>query len=181
MGGDVDPDDLPDDEDDDDYDEDEWEDEECDEDDTRTYVATDCETTVVERRTREHETVKVPAFPTLPSLTQWRIQIAKNHVTASGRLDLREITWWGEIGLAENTFETLADSGGRRFLGLDLKLSTALGSMLKQANNPVTQEVNLRENLATQQGTMIKGRQIAWLVPKHFQNKSSIGSDVSNH
>ena len=47
------------------YDEDEWEDEECDEDDTRTYVATDCETTVVERRTREHETVKVPAPPYL--------------------------------------------------------------------------------------------------------------------
>ena len=87
--------------------------------------------------------MKVPAFPTLPSLTQWRIQIAKNLVTASGRLDLREITWWGEIGLAENTFETLADSGERRFLGLDLKLSTALGPMLKQANNPVTQDVNL--------------------------------------
>ena len=102
MGGDGDPDDLPDDEDDDDYDEDEWEDEEGDDDDNvRTYVATDCETTVVERRTRERETVKVPAFPTLPSLTRWRIQIAKNLVTASGRLDLREITCWGEIGLAE--------------------------------------------------------------------------------
>ena len=144
VGGDSDPDDLPDDEDDDGYDEDEWEDEEGDDDDNvRAYVATDYETTVVERRTREQDTVKVPAFPTLPSLTQWRIQIAKNLVTASGRLDLREITWWGEIGLAENTFETLADSGERRFLGLDLKLSTALGPMLKQANNPVTQDVNL--------------------------------------
>ena len=94
---------------------------------------------------------------------------------ASGRLDLKEITWWGEIGLAENTFETLADSGERRFLGLDLKLSTALGSMLKQASNPVTQDVNLRENLATQQGTMIKGRQIAWLVLKHFQTNPQLG------
>ena len=161
MGGDGDPGDFPDEEDDEEYDEDEWDDEEGDDDDNvRTYAASDCERTVVERRTREQDSVKVPAFPTLPSLTQWRVQIAKNLVTASGRgrLDLREITWWGEIGLAENNFETLADSGERRFLGLDLKLSTALGSMLKQANNPVIQDVNLRENLVTKPGTMLKGR-----------------------
>ena len=79
MGGDGDPDHLPDEEDDDDYDEGEWEDDEGDDgDNVRTYVATDCETTVVERRTREQDTVEVPAFPTLPCLTQWRISIAKN-------------------------------------------------------------------------------------------------------
>ena len=176
MGGDGDPDDFPDEEDDEEYDEDEWDDEEGDDgDNVRTYAASDCERAVVERHTREQDSVKVPAFPTLPSLTQWRTQIAKNLVTASGRLDLREITWWGEIGLAENSFETLADSGERRFLGLDLKLSTALGSMLKQANNPVTQGVNLRENLVTKQGAMLKGRQIAWLVLKHFQTNPHLG------
>ena len=176
MGGDGDPDDFPDEEEDDDYDEDEWDDEQGDDDDNvRTYAASDCERTVAERSTREQGSVKVPAFPTLPSLTQWRIQIAKNLVTASGYLDLRGILWRGEIGLAENNFETLADSGERRFLGLDLKLSSALGSMLKQANNPVTQDVNLRENLATKQGTMLKGRQIAWLVLKHFQTNPQVG------
>ena len=133
------------------------------------------EKTITERRTREQETVKVPNFPTLPSLTQWHIQIAKNLATASGNLDLREITWRGEIGLAENNIETLADSGERRFLGLDLKLSTALGSMLKTANNPVTQDANLRENIATNKGTMLKGRQIAWLVLKHFQTNPQLG------
>ena len=77
VGGDGDLDGLPDEEDDDDYDEDEWDDDEGgDDDNVRTYVATDCETTGVERRTHEQDTVKVPAFPTLPSLTQWRIQIA---------------------------------------------------------------------------------------------------------
>ena len=176
MGGDGDPGDFPEKEDDEEYDEDEWDDEEGDDDDNvRTYAASDCERTLVERRTREQDTVKVPAFPTLPSLTQWRIQIAKNLVTASGRLGLREITWRGEVGLAENNFETLAASGERRFLGLDLKLSTALGSMLKQANNPVTQGGNLRENLATNQGTMLKGRQIAWLVLKHFRTNPQLG------
>ena len=178
MGGDGDPDDFSDEEDDEEYDEDEWDDEEGDDDDNvRTYAASGCERTVVERRTPEQDTVKVPAFPTLPSLTQRRIQISKNLVTASGRLDQREITRWGEIGFAEDNFETLADSdsGERRFLGLDLKLSTALGSMLKQANNPVTQDVNLRENSATNRGTMFKGRQIAWLVLKQFQTNPQLG------
>ena len=81
----------------------------------------------------------------------------------------------GGIGLAENNFETLADSGEHRFLGLDLKLSTALGSMLKQANNPVTQDVNLRENSATNKGTMLKGRQIALLVFKHLHTNPQLG------
>ena len=130
---------------------------------------------VTERRIREQDTVKVPNFPTLPNLTQWRIQISKNLVTAGGHLDLREITWWGEIGLAENTFETLADSGDQRFLSLDLKLSTALGSMLKTANNSVTQDVNLKETIATGKGTMLKGRQIAWLILKHFQTNPQLG------
>ena len=89
MGGDGDTGDLPDEEDDEEYDEDEWDDEEGDDDENvRTYAASDCERTVVERCTREQDIVKVPAFPTLPSLTLWRIQIAKNLVTASGRLDL---------------------------------------------------------------------------------------------
>ena len=136
LRDDGDPFDFPDPEDDEESDVDDWGNEEGEEDENdanvRTYAASDCGWTITERRTREQDTVKVPAFPTLPSLTQWRIQIAKNLVTASGRLDLHEITWWGEIGLAENNFETLADAGERRFLGLDLKLSTALGSMLKQ-------------------------------------------------
>ena len=74
MGGDGDPDDFLDEEEDGDYDEGEWDDEEGDDDDNvRTYAASGCESTVVERRTREQDSVKVPAFPTLPSLTQWRI------------------------------------------------------------------------------------------------------------
>ena len=47
--------------------------------------------------------------------------------------------------------------------------------MLKQANNPVIQDVNLRENLVTKPGTMLKGRQIAWLVLKHFQTNPRLG------
>ena len=188
MSADGDPDDFGDPDEDEESEEGEWDEEGGDDDEhdldanVRTYAASDCERTITERSMREQDTVKIPSSPTLPSLTQWRIQIAKDLVTASGRLDLHEITWRGEIGLAENNFGTLADSGERRFLGLDLKLSTALGAMLKTANNPVTQDVHLRENIATNKGTMLKGRQIAWLVLKHFQTYvSSVRSDAPDH
>eukprot|EP00972_Heterocapsa_arctica_P038782 5715678-Heterocapsa_arctica.AAC.1 len=36
------------------------------------------------------------------------------------------------------TFESLADSGGARFRSLDMKLSTALGKILKTANNALS-------------------------------------------
>ena len=71
MSGDGDPFDFPDPEDDEESGEDDWDDEEGDddenEDNVRTYAASDCERTITERRAREQDTVKVPAFPTLPS------------------------------------------------------------------------------------------------------------------
>ena len=54
---------------------------------------------VVSGRAKEQDVVKVNDLPTLPNLTQWRIQVAKNLFTASGHPDLRGINWWGEIGL----------------------------------------------------------------------------------
>ena len=49
------------------------------------------------RRFRERETVKVPKFPTLPSLPAWKLQVGKNLVAAGGRIDQREIAWWAEV------------------------------------------------------------------------------------
>ena len=54
------------------------------------------------RRFREHETVKVPKFPTLPSLPAWKLQVGKNLVAAGGRIDQREIAWWAEV--SKNTY-----------------------------------------------------------------------------
>ena len=36
-------------------------------------------------RFKEHETVKVPKFPTLPSLPAWKLQVGKNLVAARSR------------------------------------------------------------------------------------------------
>ena len=81
-------------------------------------------------RSREHEIVKVPKFPTLPSLPAWKLQVCKNLVAAGGRIGQREIAWWAEVSKSTSTFDSLADSGEDRFVSLDLKLSISLSIML---------------------------------------------------
>ena len=48
------------------------------------------------RRFKEHDTVKVPKFPTLPHHSAWKLHVGKNLVAAGGRIDQREIAWWAE-------------------------------------------------------------------------------------
>ena len=62
-------------------------------------------------------------------------------------------------------FETFTDSGEDRFILLDLlKLPTSLSVTLKEANNEVTTAVAQKEYAAFQDGGMLMGRQIAWLI-----------------
>ena len=44
-------------------------------------------TTTETLRFNEHDTVKVPKFPTLPNLFAWKLQVGKNLVAAGGRID----------------------------------------------------------------------------------------------
>ena len=127
------------------------------------------------RRTREQDSVKVPNFPTVPTLSAWKIQVGKNLVTASNRYDLKELKWWAEINDESATFESLADSGRERFKSLDLKLSAALGVMLKAAKNQVTERVHFEEMQSFDKGEMLKGRQIAWLILQHFKTNPKMG------
>ena len=53
-------------------------------------------TTTETRRFKEHDTVKVPKFPTLPNLSAWKLQVGENLVAAGGRIDQREFAWWAE-------------------------------------------------------------------------------------
>eukprot|EP00919_Chromeraceae_sp_WS-2016_P013510 GHVR01031733.1.p1 GENE.GHVR01031733.1~~GHVR01031733.1.p1 ORF type:complete len:714 (+),score=95.88 GHVR01031733.1:463-2604(+) len=121
------------------------------------------------RKFKEHETVKVPKFPTLPSLPAWKLQVGKNLVAAGGRIDQREIAWWAEVSKETSTFDSLADSGEDRFVSLDLKLSISLSVMLKEVNNEVTASTAQKEQAASQQNKMLKGRQIAWLLFTFFK------------
>jgi hypothetical protein len=127
------------------------------------------------RKFKEHETVKVPKFPTLPSLPAWKLQVGKNLVAAGGRIDQREIAWWAEVSKETSTFDSLADSGEERFVSLDLKLSISLSVMLKEVNNEVTASTAQKEQAAAQQNKMLKGRQIAWLLFTFFKRNPKMG------
>ena len=121
------------------------------------------------RRFQEHDTVKVPKFPTLPNLSAWKLQVGKSLVAAGGRIDQREIAWWAEVSKDASNFDSLEDSGEDRFVSLDLKLSISLSVMLKEVNNEVTTTTAQKEHAAAKQDKMLKGRQIAWLISTFFK------------
>ena len=118
---------------------------------------------------KEAETIKVPSFPTAANLVNWRIQVGENLCAASGRSDFAEISWFREASMDTATFESLADSGARRFQSLDLKLAASMNSMIKTANADFSMSVTLRKQDAEAEGRMLTGRQIAWLIYKFYQ------------
>ena len=109
------------------------------------------------------------------SLAYPKLQVGKNLVAAGGRIDHREIAWWAEVSKETSTFDSLADSGEDRFVSLDLKLSISLGIMLKEVNNEVTSSTAQKAQAAAQQGKMLKGRQIAWLIFTFFKRNRKMG------
>ena len=64
-------------------------------------------TAIETRRFKEHDAVEAPKFFTLPNLFAWQLQVGKNLVAASGRIDLREIMWRAEAGKEPSNFDTL--------------------------------------------------------------------------
>ena len=138
-------------------------------------------TTTETRRFKEHDTVKVPKFPTLPSLAAWKLQVGKNLVAAGGRVDQREISWWAEASKETSTFDSLEDSGEDRFVSLDLKLSISLSVMLREVNNEVTTSTAQKEHAASMQGKMLKGRQIAWFIFTFFKRNPKMGGALQRH
>ena len=132
-------------------------------------------TTTETRRFKEHDTLKVPTFTTLPNPSAWELQVGKNLVAAGGRIDQREIAWWAEANKGTSSFDTLEDSGEDRFVSFDLKLSISLSVALKEVNDEVTSSTAQREHAAAMQGRMLKGRQIARLIFNFFQRNPNMG------
>eukprot|EP00972_Heterocapsa_arctica_P111600 16426976-Heterocapsa_arctica.AAC.1 len=90
-------------------------------------------------RYKEKDEIPVPSFPTGPGMVQWRMQVAKALANSSGHTDQAEINWFVSEGFGPGiTFESLADSGAPRFKSIDMKLSAALGKVVKNANNPLS-------------------------------------------
>ena len=138
-------------------------------------TATATDTNVRERRYKEADTIKVPKFPTVASLDNWKIQVGKNLVAASGRWDLQEVEWFMAINRPESTYESLADSGADRFKILDLKLAAAMGPVIREGGHVLSLAVNIKEKIAAQNNSVVKGRQLVWLLYNHFQTNPSMG------
>eukprot|EP00972_Heterocapsa_arctica_P113415 16437006-Heterocapsa_arctica.AAC.2 len=59
-------------------------------------------------------------------------------------------------------FDTLADSGEDRLRSLDIKLSTALGEIVRAGPASLAADLQLKEHAAALMGGMLMGRQIAY-------------------
>ncbi|WP_288992754.1 hypothetical protein, partial [uncultured Marinobacter sp.] len=121
-------------------------------------------------RHKEEATVVCPPFPSGTQLLAWRIQVAKNLAAASGRWDHKEIRWFFLQGSGEGvTFDSLHDSGELRFRSLDIKLSTSMGKVVRAGPVSLAAELQLKEQQAVLKGTMVMGRQIAFLIYQYYQ------------
>ena len=79
--------------------------------------------------------------------------------------------WWGEIERAQ-TFEELEDSG--EFETLDAK---AADSLSKLVHGDLARQLLIMETeLFEKYEKMLKGRQIAWLINKHFKMSETEGA-----
>eukprot|EP00972_Heterocapsa_arctica_P043613 6439656-Heterocapsa_arctica.AAC.1 len=73
--------------------------------------------------------------------------------------------WFFIDGLGTGvTFESLADSGGERFMSLDLKLSTSLGKIVKTGPPALASKLMAKEHQFAETGKMMMGRQIAYMI-----------------
>ena len=100
--------------------------------------------------------------------------MAKNLVTAGGYHDTREVAWVKEVTQDGQTFAALANSGEARFHSLDLRLSTALTLIIRNAPNAraLHDDLLVKEEQAQAAGTILRGRQILFLMYESFKTNT---------
>jgi hypothetical protein len=114
-------------------------------------------------KVKEEASVKVPAFPTPPQYRQWRHAICIAVAAASGRGE-QGYAWCLRAEDQAVSFDDLADSEG--YDTLDIKLSSALTLI---ASGDLGLRISLAVDRQKQQGRVLKGRQIIWLVHDHHK------------
>jgi len=128
------------------------------------------------RRVREAETVVVPKIPKVGRFLQRRIQVTSNLVSASGRTDTEEAGWLSEDSDQEATSESLADSGPKRFRSLDLKLGASLSAAICDSEaHTLIDDLERHASDAMKSGSVIKGRQIYWMMNSFFKANPALG------
>ena len=122
-------------------------------------------------RRKEAEKVKVPTWPKMAGWTVWISQLTRNVNTASARGDDKTIEWLNVVRHCTTTLEQLADCD-KCFQMLDRKLGLSLTEILPP---PMLKKMTLKEAIAHNKGTQLRGRQILWLICKEFEVNASLG------
>ena len=128
------------------------------------------------RRVREADKVVVPKFPKVGRFLQWRIQVTNNLVSASGRTDAKEVSWLNEVFGSEATYESLAESGPKRFQSLDLKLGASLSAIIRDSEaQTLIDDLERHASEAMKSGSVVKGRQVYWMINSFFKTNPALG------
>jgi hypothetical protein len=126
----------------------------------------------LENKIKELEKVAVPPFPNAITLYTWKTNLARAVVVAAGNPDYAKVTNWINKIWSSDTMEALDDPGEDVFVMLDFKLAEGMEHMLHKGGEKskrVMKEVHLKMEEASRKGSILKGRQIAWMIAESFK------------
>ena len=83
---------------------------------------------------QEAEKVVIPSYPLITALVAWQTALVGAVAVASGNPNYKLVTMWlSQCWAGGHACAFLGDSGGKSFVMLDMKLSTAMQVMISNA------------------------------------------------
>ena len=97
----------------------------------------------------------------------------KKKIAAASRYSQEAFAWVSEVENATK-FEELEDSGTESWqIQLDTKISAEIDKIL---SGEFRKQVQIQETALSNSGKMIKGRQVLWLIYRHFKLSDEDGA-----
>ena len=96
---------------------------------------------------------------------------------AGGYVDHFEVKWIKEV--RAKSFEELADSGPGRVTKCDIALNKAMVSLINGTNEPLKNDLALKERDAFNDDKSLMGRQVVWMVIGYFETNRALGAQHS--
>ena len=93
-------------------------------------------------------------------------------MAGASKVPTKAFTWILEVEKKESTYESLEDSGP--FESLDAKLSAAV--IKTCGKGPLGRKLNLKAELEANQGRLVRGRQLLWMVYSRFKVSEEAGA-----
>lgn len=115
------------------------------------------------------EKIDIKPWPSITGFRNWKLSF-KKQVAAASRFSQEAFAWITEVEKADS-FQASEDSGA--FPQLDAKLSAELDKIL---SGEFLKQVQVKETALSMEGKMIKGRQVAWVLYKHFKLSEVYGA-----